>query len=150
MSSNGRVELDFGDGTYSFYLGIGEWPELQEKCDAGPYFILNRLHGGRWLVEDISTIIRLGLIGGGLAPPKALKLTRKYVDERPPMENLLLAIAVLRSSLMGVPDEPVGEQEAVNQTENSSMISPMEKSDLPPSTEPEPQPVATPRKKLTK
>jgi hypothetical protein len=117
---DGRIEFDWADGTYSFRLAWGQLAELQEKCDAGPYLVLNRLHNGAWRIEDITNIIRLGLIGGGLQPSAALKLVRSYVEGRPPMENLIPAQVILSASLMGAPEENVGEGDAASQTENSS------------------------------
>lgn len=113
------VTFDWGDGTHSFRLAWGQLASLQEACDAGPYVVLQRLHSGEWRVEDISNIIRLGLIGGGLEPSPALKLTRTYVEARPPMESLIPAQVILSAALMGAPEEAVGEADAVNQTEAS-------------------------------
>jgi hypothetical protein len=139
MSRDARIELDWADGTYSFRLAWGELAALQEKCDAGPYVILDRLRYNQWRVEDISNVIRLGLIGGGMEPAKALVLTRRYVEDRPPLENVPHALGILTVSLMGAPDEPLGEDQAPDQIELSSTIFPTENSDLAPSTEPEPQ-----------
>lgn len=114
------VTFDWADGTYSFRLAWGQLAELQEKCDAGPYVVLQRLHSGEWRVEDISNIIRLGLIGGGMEPSPALKLTRTYVEARPPMESLIPAQVILSAALMGAPEEKVGEGDAASQKTNSS------------------------------
>lgn len=121
-----RIGFDWADGTYSFRLAWGQLSELQEKCDAGPYVVLQRLHDGAWRIEDISNIIRLGLIGGGMEPAAALKIARRYVEERPPMENLIPAQVILSAGLMGVSEEPVGEQGAANQAGSSSTNSPTE------------------------
>jgi hypothetical protein len=115
MSRDAKVTLTWADGDYVFRLGWGELAELQEKTDAGPYVVLQRLLSGQWRIEDISNVIRLGLIGGGLEPPKALRLVRTYVEARPPLENHPVAYAVLSAGLMGAEDEPVGEPEAPNQ-----------------------------------
>ncbi len=115
-----RVTFDWADGTYSFRLAWGQLEELQEKCDAGPYVVLQRLHSGAWRVEDITNIIRLGLIGGGMEPSPALKIARLYVEARPPMENLIPAQAILSAALMGAPEEKVGEVDAANPEESSS------------------------------
>jgi hypothetical protein len=119
-----RITFDWVDGTYSFRLAWKELAELQEKCDAGPWVILNRLQSGHWRIEDVSNVIRLGLIGGGIAPSDALSKVRKWVEDRPPMENHPFAIAILSAGLLGVDDEPVGEQGAADQTDSSSTIFP--------------------------
>lgn len=117
MSRDGSIELDFGDGTYKFRLPWGELVHLQESCGAGPYVVLQRLQNGTWHMDDIRESIRYGLIGGGTEHQKALKLVQEYVEKRPPVENVMFAQVVLSAALMGAPDEPVGEPEAVSQEE---------------------------------
>ncbi|MBS9476240.1 gene transfer agent family protein [Ancylobacter radicis] len=137
MARDARVELDWAGGLNSFRLGWGELARLQEACDAGPFVVLNRLQAGMWRVEDISSVIRFGLIGGGLDPAKAMKLTRDYVEARPPMETLLLAEAILSAACFGVSDEMLGKAKAADQG-SVSTTSRTESSGSPPSTEPEP------------
>lgn len=112
MSRDARIELDWADGTFPFRLGWGELAEMQEKTDAGPYVVLHRLHSHQWRIEDISHVIRLGLIGGGMSPADALRKVRTYVEARPPLENHAYAVAILSAGLLGAEDEPVGEPEA--------------------------------------
>ena len=114
MSRDASVTLPFADGDYTFRLGWGDLAKLQESRDAGPYVILARLQTHQWLVQDISEVIRLGLIGGGLKPVEALQLTRSYVEARPPMENLPTAILVLGTAIVGPQDEPVGKPQAAS------------------------------------
>lgn len=137
MSRDASITLDWADGTYAFRLAWGELEKLQEACDAGPYVILGRLIDGAWRVADISNVIRLGLIGGGMPPVEALKKVRGYVEDRPPMENLTIAQAVLSAAIVGAPDEDAGKKdEAANPAESSLTTSRTESSDLPPSMEP--------------
>lgn len=136
MSRDASIELDWADGTYAFRLAWAELEKLQEACDAGPYVILNRLGDGSWRIGDISNVIRLGLIGGGMAPIDALKKVRGYVEGRPPVENLLFAQAILSAGLIGAADEePAKKDEAANREESALTTSPTESSDLPPSTD---------------
>lgn len=105
MAGSAKVgPIEWADGDHHFHLRWGELIELQGKCDAGPAFILSRMFSGHWLVQDISEVIRLGLIGAGMAPTKALELTRTYVEARPPDENLVLAIHILRAAVTGLAD----------------------------------------------
>lgn len=117
MSRSAAIDLDWADGSYRFALRWGELAELQERCDSGPYVVLQRLGSGAWRVEDLSNIVRLGLIGGGMKPEDALKKVRFYVENRPPMETVPVAYGVLQAALLGAPDEPMGEAEAANQVE---------------------------------
>jgi hypothetical protein len=131
MARDGSIgPLDWADGSYTFKLGWGELELLQEKTDCGPLFLLDRLAGKHWRIGDISHTIRIALIGGGAKPEDALKLVRAYVESRPPLENLMLAYAILAAGVKGAPDESPGEAEG-EATGNGSMTSPTENSDLP-------------------
>ncbi|MEY9098898.1 hypothetical protein ABIA24_001807 [Sinorhizobium fredii] len=129
MSRDASITLDWADGTYVFRLAWAQLAELQEKCDAGPFVILDRLGNGAWRVEDISNVIRLGLIGGKMEPVKALKLVRTYVESRPPMENLMFAQAILSVAVMGAPDEDGSKKNGSPKTESASTASQTESSD---------------------
>lgn len=107
MSRDASLTLPFGDGDYIFRLPWGQLSQLQEACDAGPWVVRSRLVAGTWLLADIRETIRLGLIGGGLDPQKALSLVKAYVEARPPLETLALAIGIIGVALQGAPDEPI-------------------------------------------
>lgn len=140
MSRDASITLTWADGDFKFRLGWGELEELQEKTDAGPYVVLQRLHNGTWRVQDISNVMRMGLVGGGMAPDQAIQKVRYYVEQRPPMESVHHALVVLSAALMGAPDEKLGEPEAPKRKRGKrSMTSRTAKSGLAPSTEPAPQ-----------
>ncbi|WP_426229291.1 gene transfer agent family protein [Pararhizobium sp. DWP3-4] len=127
MSRDATIMLPWADGDHTFRLGWGELELLQEACDAGPYVILNRLFDESWKIGDISNTLRLGLIGGGMTPGSALKLTRTYVEKRPPVENLVFAQAVLSAGCIGAPEERVGETGAPSpEAESDLTTSPTE------------------------
>lgn len=119
MSRDASVTLLWADGKYVFHLDWGALIQLQEACNAGPYEILRRLNVGTWRIQEISHVIRLGLIGGGLEPAKALNLVEYYVEKRPPMENLVFAQGILTVGLQGAPDEPPGKPDAAPETQGS-------------------------------
>lgn len=138
MSRSGSITLDFAGDAQVFRLPWGQLVELQELCDAGPYVIFDRLRSSRWLLQDVRETIRLGLIGGGKTPIEAIALVRRYVEnieQFPPAENALLAVAILGAAILGVKEEKPGEADAANQDEPPSTISQGEKSDLPQFTE---------------
>lgn len=93
--------VDFADGTYRFRLKVEGAIELEEKCDSPFTVIYHRLSTGTHRPNDIRETIRLGLIGGGLEPVKALALVRKYIDDRPLQESALLAHHILGGLLYG-------------------------------------------------
>ncbi|AKR55703.1 hypothetical protein XM25_07810 [Devosia sp. H5989] len=129
MMRDASVTLTWADGDYTFRLGWGEMVMLQEACDAGPYEVYERLKGTRWRVQDIAAVMRLGLIGGGVEPTKALALVRDYVEGRPPLENVPFARGILMIGIMGAPDgEQPGEARG-EATGGASTTSPTENSE---------------------
>jgi hypothetical protein len=134
VSRHAAVETDFGDGTYTFRLGLDEIEELERKRDLSIFTIMNRLRPEvrEPRLADISEVIRLGLIGGGMKPIDALALTRRYVDQRPIDENRDVALAIVLAGLSRLhteaKDPPSGEPNAPKKGSTSA-----------PSEEPQPQ-----------
>lgn len=124
MSRDATIEMPWADGDHVFRLAWGELEKLQEACEAGPMVILGRIVDGSWRMGDISHTIRLGLIGGGMEPGKALKLIRGYVEDRPPLENVSYAQAILSAAVVGAPDEVITKKQAAADHRNSSTDSP--------------------------
>ena len=112
MSRAAEVYLKWPDRERLFRLGIGELRELQEKCDAGPLFILSRVSGGQWFLDDLRETIRLGLIGGGTKAAEALLIVERYIDPHPKADFVPYAQAILAAALFGVKDEKLGERGA--------------------------------------
>jgi hypothetical protein len=108
VTRNATITEPFADADYVFRMAWGEVVQLQELRDCGPYVVLDRLVTGRWLIQDIREVVRLGLIGGGLKPVEAVKLVRQYIEARPVVESLELATRILQAALVGAPEEPVG------------------------------------------
>ncbi len=103
-------------GEHSFALRMRDLRALQEKCDAGPEHIMNRIRTGEWEVDDVYETIRLGLIGGGMAVDEANTLCRKVFERCHILRDGLKldALAILMFSLLGPPDDqpekPAGEE----------------------------------------
>lgn len=120
--------IAWADGDYTFRLGNGELIMLQDATDCGPYFLLDKLGSKHWKVEEISHIIRLGLIGGKVEPTKALNLVRAYVEALPPMQSVPLAYAILAAGVQGAPDDQPkkrrgrakGKSSTISQTDGSA------------------------------
>ena len=124
MSRDASIDLVWGDGQHRFRLAIGELRELEEKRKAGPVQLAERLTGlydmfgnrtatPSWRVDDIRETIRLGLIGGGMAPHEAVALVDGYMDRWPLLRSAGVAAQILDAALSGHPDEPVGKGQAV-------------------------------------
>lgn len=133
MSRSGAVEIAWNGGTHLFRLDIGRWEQLQEKIGIGPPELLGRLGGSSWRVHDVRETIRLGLVGGGMAPAEANLLVQRNVDERPLGENVMVARAIVLVSILGAPDEPVGKDWAAEAETEAMGASPS-----PPSMDPAP------------
>lgn len=78
MRHQTEIHLDFADGRYAFGLNIKQILELEEKCGAGIAVIHARLWNGVYTTADVTETIRLGLIGGGMDPVQAKKLSDRY------------------------------------------------------------------------
>ncbi|MGR9204176.1 gene transfer agent family protein [Rhizobium leguminosarum] len=105
------VESDFADGTYKFGLSwalAAEWEKEQNRSLLATFLQAARIHVAT--ISDIREIIRLGLIGAGLEPVKALKLVRTYVEERPAVESFPLMISILDAFLNGQPEAAPSEE----------------------------------------
>lgn len=110
MDGSGKIELEWADmqgagsgRKHVFCLTIRCLEELQDKCDAGPQAIWQRLVDGSWKIADVRETLRLGLIGGEMKPIEAAKLVDRYVDTGSLLENVLYARAVLQAALAGPP-----------------------------------------------
>lgn len=119
MSRDAKVTLPF-DEAREFRLGIGELEELQERCDAGPEELFNRLASDRWRVADIQQTLRLGLIGAGLKPIKAAVLVERYAGPAYLLDYRSHARAILFAAMAGAPDEDeTSSGEAAGETTSS-------------------------------
>ena len=74
------IVLDWGDGKYAFALKLKQIDELERLCDCGIGELVSRIFEQRFKGRDVYHTIRLGLIGGGMAPVVATKLCDTYVD----------------------------------------------------------------------
>lgn len=106
------IELVWAGGEHSFLLRIDELRALQQKCDAGPEYILNRLHTKQWLVDDVVETIRLALMGGGMASEDCKKIIKQHIISQPLSQFVITAQLALANALYGVEDDPVGESQA--------------------------------------
>jgi hypothetical protein len=116
------VATDFGGDERRFQLKLGQIRELQEICKTGIGAIYERVATGGFYVDDIRETVRLGLIGGGMSPAEALRLTRAYVDEQPLFENRLLAMAILSAITVGLPDSDEGKAPAATDGSTSPPV----------------------------
>lgn len=108
MSRQAKIQLVF-DEAREFRLGIGQLEELQERCDAGPEEIFNRLNTARWRLADIQQTLRLGLIGAGATVSQAAVLVERNAGPGNLIEWKDHCRAILFAAMAGAPDEEVDE-----------------------------------------
>lgn len=120
MSRSARFTGVFGDGRHDFMLNIAELEELQEKCDAGPEEIRDRVVMGRWRIEDIRETLRLGLKGAGMDATMALVMMERYAAPGNLAPHKPLVACIISAALMGSPEEDVAPSgEAKGETRRS-------------------------------
>ncbi|QPC43488.1 gene transfer agent family protein [Kaustia mangrovi] len=119
MSRDASVTFTWAGDERTFRLAIKEALALEDRRDCGLAEIAGRLSSARWRIDDIREPLRLGLIGAGLDAAKARKLVEDNVVPGRLAEHVLAARAVLMASLVGDPNEPVGKEEAAEETGES-------------------------------
>jgi hypothetical protein len=119
MGATGSRSIIWANGEDVFCLAkVGLILDLEDKCKAPFAVVMARLENGAWGLNDVRETIRLGLIGGGMKPEKAMAAVRNHVDENPLSHSVLVAYEVVRAVMFGVPDDPVGgEGDAPGKTE---------------------------------
>lgn len=85
----------FGDGERSFALNDQMIAELERQTGTGIGSLFLRLTRSDFRLNDLTEVIRLGLIGGGTSPEDAARLVETYARHRPIAEVLPLALDVL-------------------------------------------------------
>ncbi|MFG1247615.1 gene transfer agent family protein [Xanthobacter flavus] len=133
-----RIVLPFGDGDQTFRLALAQLLELQEKTNAGPMDLFMRLRGTSWRVEDIHETLRLGLIGGGMSAPDALRLVQRYAYPARPLLECVPIAAMVVGAALSTPDAE-GRQPGKAEAEAETGVSPP-----PPSMEPAPSSASPP------
>lgn len=123
-----ELDLEFGDGVYTFVLRLPQIIELQRLCGAGIFTIYGRVVRGRYVLQngvafgapheceafvgDVYETCRLGLAGGGhgrvneadadVSPTRARELVEAYLHGRPLKEAWDLAAAILMATVEGI------------------------------------------------
>jgi Phage tail tube protein, GTA-gp10 len=111
------VHLDFGDGLYPFSLyPIGVVKEVESVLGVGVGVVFSRVQSGENYDDDYYTIIRMGLIGGGMAPTDALRKCEAYIRFMPYQAQRLLAHALLLHRYAGIGEKKEQVSETAAET----------------------------------
>lgn len=108
------VDLTWAGGEHSFDLKIEHLRALQDRCDAGPEWVMRRLLTQNWLIDDILVPIRLGLEGGGMDKEAARRLVAAHIEGNPKalLDSRAVAHLVIKGALVSDSDDQPGEFEA--------------------------------------
>lgn len=128
-------EIVWAGGEHRFRLDIGALRAIEQKSDAGVSVVLLRLLGQQWKADDVLSVIRLGLVGGGMADAEARAALDRALDTASLFALSLTAADVLRRFIMFEGDDRPGEAEAGTAT--SPTRSPTDEPDGRPTSEPE-------------
>lgn len=95
----------FGDGEKTFAFPTCELIEELERITGHGIGALHwRLANEQFSFKDALQVIRLGLIGGGLAPREAERLVTLYCVGRPWRESHFVALGILNTVFYGAPE----------------------------------------------
>ncbi|MBO0140218.1 gene transfer agent family protein [Agrobacterium sp. Ap1] len=92
----------FGDAEYPLCLTFAlaaEWEKLRERSLNFTFACMVETRAAQLL--DVREVVRLGLIGGGMEPREAHEKVRVYVENRPLVEGMAVALSVMEAFLFG-------------------------------------------------
>lgn len=91
----------FGDAEHDFELTDAVIEELERLTGSGIGALFIRLVGNQFHIGDITSIIRLGLIGAGMAPKRAQELVSTYAANAPFAQVFPLALDIITARWTG-------------------------------------------------
>lgn len=95
----------FGDGEHTFVLTDDLIAELERLAGLGIGALYLRTAQMQFKLADMIEVVRLGLIGGGTTPERAVQLTDTYARNRPIDELYPLAFDILDARWGGAADQ---------------------------------------------
>lgn len=121
MVAHPEIVLEWANGDYLFALRGAQIEALEAECwnpdtgkkGIGIAAIFTRIMSMSWYRSDLTNVIRLGLVGGGMGAVEAMRLVRDYSETVPlssmtpgvgPDSPLTLAQAILAAAVAGVPE----------------------------------------------
>lgn len=106
-----RTVLTWAGGEHPFALTIGGLRAVQDATDRGPMEVWAALKAGAWRVDDVLSVLRHGLIGGGMDEAQAQKLVSRMAAAEPLAKLVPTAALVIASALVGPADDPIGVED---------------------------------------
>lgn len=91
----------FGDGPHDFALTDAMIAELERIAGKGIGALFLAVVASQFTLVELVETIRLGLVGGGMNPQRALELVETYARNRPLAEVHPLALAIIETRYSG-------------------------------------------------
>lgn len=113
MSERKPVRQFFGDAEYDFHLPPDLVIELERKTGFGIGAIFRRFLASDFGFSDLTEVLRLGLIGGGMDAKEAATLVSTYAERMGVLDLYYSALPVL-DALMTV--QPVAKSRSKRTT----------------------------------
>lgn len=107
MSRSAAIRLFFGEGEFDFALTIGALEELDERFECGVSELME--HCAQIRAPVIHQVLRLGLIGKGMAKEQAFRLVQRHAGPGDLGSAAAVAAKVLAAVILGSKVEPLGE-----------------------------------------
>lgn len=99
------VRREYAGAERDFRLGFGDLLDLEQACGALPVgTIYKRLHAWDFRARDVFEVVRLGLIGGGMAADEAKRIVIERFDVLPLERHVTIAMAILLDMMEGAPE----------------------------------------------
>ncbi|MBX5149564.1 gene transfer agent family protein [Rhizobium lentis] len=91
----------FGEADHSFHLEPSLVLELERRLGSGIGAIYRRFISADFGFADLTQVIRLGLIGGGMEPKNAAELVEVYGARMSVSELYMVALPVMEALMTG-------------------------------------------------
>lgn len=98
------LRRDYAGAERDFRLGFGDLLDLEEACGKVPVgTIYKRLHAWDFRAQEVYHVVRLGLVGGGLAAAEAKRIVDERFNTLPLETHVRLAVEILLDMMEGAP-----------------------------------------------
>jgi hypothetical protein len=110
MTERQPVHQFFGDAVHAFHLTGDLIVELERRVGCGVGNIFRRFLGVDFGYAELTEVLRLGLIGGGMDAKDAATLVNLYANRLSILELYNIALPVLEALMNGASVQPVAKR----------------------------------------
>jgi hypothetical protein len=119
-----EISLVWAGGEHTFKIStIGELKALEQGCKAGCTVVYLRMIGQQWTIDDVATILRVGLMGGGMKEGPATRTVEDALKIASPYTLAVAALRVIQHAMVWdaeEKDDQPGESQAGRATKKRS------------------------------